>query len=89
MKLSPLSWVPRRPSGVTLYADQNEASPPLGPAAAKLSPLSWAPGRSSGVVPHAKQNQASPSLGATNFETDVTLAGSWEVQRSDVTRTSE
>ena len=74
---------------MTLYADQAEASPPLGSAAAKLSPLSWAPGRSSGVVLHADQNEASPSLGAANCETDVTFGGSWEVQRSDVTRTSE
>ena len=31
-KLSPLSGAPGRPSGMTLYADQNVASPPLGAA---------------------------------------------------------
>ena len=72
----------------SLYADQNEASPPLGAAAAKLSSVSGAPGRSSGVVPHADQNETSPSMGAANCETDVTFGGSWEVQRTDVTRTS-
>ena len=46
-------------------------------------------GPAGGMVPHANQNEASPSLGGANCEADVTFVGFWEVQRSDVTRTSE
>ena len=74
---------------MTVYADQNEASPPLRPAAAKVSPLFMGSWTSNGVVPHADQNEASTSLGAANCETDVTFGGNREVQRSDVTRTAE
>ena len=46
-------------------------------------------GPSGGGVPHAKQNAASPAPGVANCEADVTFVGFWEVQRSDVTLTSE
>ena len=75
---------PRRPWGLRTAklspcADQNEASPPLGSAAAKLSPILGASGRSSGVVPHVKHNEASPSLGAANLEL---TSRSWAPGRS-------
>ena len=58
---------------MTVYADQNEASPSLRPAAEKVSPLFMGSWKSNGVVPHADQNEASTSLGAANCETDVTF----------------
>ena len=62
---------------------------PWGLRNAKLSPRSWAYRRPSGVTLYADQNEASPSLRVANCETDITFVGSWEVQRSDTTRTSE
>ena len=87
-KISLLSWAPGKPSGVTSYANSNEASPSLRAANCETVATLVGPGGSSGVVPHADQNETSPSMGAANCETDVTFGGSWEVQRSDVTRTS-
>ena len=46
-------------------------------------------GGSSAVRSYPDQNETSPSLGAANCETPATFVGSWEVQQSDVMRTSE
>ena len=71
------------------YADQNEASPPLGLRTARLSPLSWAPGRPNGVVSYADRNEASPSLGPADCGTVATVWGSWEAQRGGAIRRPE
>ena len=65
------------PSGVTSYADQNETSPPLGPASSDTAATFlgfWVP---SGVTISADQNETSPSLGAANSGTVATFVGSW------------
>ena len=57
-----LSWAPGKPSGVTSYANSNEASPSLRAANCETVATLVGPGGSSGVVPHADQNEASPAL---------------------------
>ena len=51
------------PSGVKSYADQNEFSPPLGPANGDIAATFVGFRGPSGVTIYADQNETSPSLG--------------------------
>ena len=74
---------------MTSYADQNETSPPLGPASSDTAATFVGFGGPSGVTISADQNETSPSMGAANSETVVTFVGSWGGHRRDVLRGSE
>ena len=74
---------------MTSYADQNETSPPLGPASSDAAATLlgfWVP---SGVTISADQNETWPSMGAANCETAITVVDSGEGHWHDVLRGSE
>ena len=74
---------------MTSYTDQNETSPPLGPAISDTAATFVGFGGPSGVTISADQNETSPSQGAAKCETVATFVGFWMAQRRDVLRGSE
>ena len=81
-KQSPLSGVPKRPHGVALYTDQNEASPSLGAANCETDATfgdSWEEWWHSQarIRPHQP-------WGAAKCESVATFVGFWGAQRNSV-----